>query len=510
MISINCDIGERGADHPVDRELMKYLDIANLACGGHAGDVESVSAFRKLAEKNLCRVSAHLSYHDRKNFGRTSMALSAPELHKALDRQYALLSDVKLVKPHGALYNDCCVDAAKAGVLLDWLLKKRIEEIIVPTNSVIAEMCRDAGIHVLGEAFAERHYNYDPASGRLTLASRTKPYASIKKLDMALAQCQKILDGAIDAYIDDFTTQPVPIATETICIHSDSDIALELVIGLRRLLDTPFRITGQGMFEYVGPPLYGRQDIGIAPGGALDRFAYLSGCRLTGSAHAMEILFPPKFEFTRRSRCVLTGAHRENMLLTSLSGSVVPICHNTAFTASPGETLSMGKATLGYRTYLCWNADENFDSNLQALPVFRDICSWSDPDNCIRVTRGPEFDRLRDSEAFFMTHWRTTKEMSRMGIRLENSNVKLEVESEKMISGPVADGTIQLTPDGPIILMRQRQTIGGYPRIFNVVEVDIDRLAQYPPNCDITFKLITENEARELLKKQHIALVGLK
>ena len=304
--------------------------------------------------------------------------------------------------------------------------------------------------------------------------------------------------------------QPVPISVETICIHSDSEIALELAIGLRRLLDMPFKITGQGMFEYVGPPQYGRQDIGLAPGGAMDRFAYLSGCRLTGSVHAIEVLFPPKFEFTRRTRCVLTGAHRDNMQLTSSTGTVTPLCHNTAFIASPGETLSMGKNTLGYRTYLCWNADENFDSSLQTLPVFRDICSWSDPDNCIRVTRGPEFNRLRNSEAFFMTHWRTTKEMSRMGIRLENSNAKLEVESEKMISGPVADGTIQLTPSGLIVLMRQRQTIGGYPRIFNVVEVDIDRLAQYPPGCDITFKLITENQARELLEKQRKALAGLK
>ena len=61
---INCDIGERGADHPQDRELMAYIHIANIACGGHAGDETSIEAFRALAEKHEVEVSAHLSYPD--------------------------------------------------------------------------------------------------------------------------------------------------------------------------------------------------------------------------------------------------------------------------------------------------------------------------------------------------------------------------------------------------------------------------------------------------------------
>ncbi|MBE0665952.1 MAG: LamB/YcsF family protein, partial [Candidatus Aminicenantes bacterium] len=60
MMRINCDIGERGHDHPVDRRLMEVIHIANLACGGHAGNSASVQAFRALAEENGVELAAHL------------------------------------------------------------------------------------------------------------------------------------------------------------------------------------------------------------------------------------------------------------------------------------------------------------------------------------------------------------------------------------------------------------------------------------------------------------------
>ena len=105
-MKINCDIGERG-EHPVDLELMELIDIANIACGGHAGDLKTVNLFRKLAEDHGVSISAHLSYPDKENFGRKSLDISASDLKKSLSEQYSLLDDVKTVKLHGALYNDC-------------------------------------------------------------------------------------------------------------------------------------------------------------------------------------------------------------------------------------------------------------------------------------------------------------------------------------------------------------------------------------------------------------------
>ena len=129
---INCDIGEQGPLHEGDRALMEFIHIANIACDGHAGDKESVAAFRALAEQRGVRIAAHLSYPDKPNFGRASMEISDEDLLAALDAQLALLPGVKLVKFHGALYNRACRDASLAGLLAalpviqDWIVHQYI------------------------------------------------------------------------------------------------------------------------------------------------------------------------------------------------------------------------------------------------------------------------------------------------------------------------------------------------------------------------------------------------
>ena len=101
--------------------------------------------------------------------------------------------------------------------------------------------------------------------------------------------------------------------------------------------------------------------------------------------------------------------------------------------------------------------------------------------------------------------------MDPMGIRISRPEVQLELKNKNpMISSAVADGTVQLTPAGPIILMWHRQTIGGYPRIFNVISADIDMLAQYPPGSLIRFLPVTIAEAVKALKKQQQDLKRLK
>ncbi len=75
-----------------------------------------------------------------------------------------------------------------------------------------------------------------------------------------------------------------------------------------------------------------------------------------------------------------------------------------------------------------------------------------------------------------------------------------------MISEAVSDGTIQLTPEGPIILLRHRQTVGGYPRIFNVITADLDLLGQYAPHQIIRFKEVTRDQAHSLLTKKNATI----
>ena len=201
MLLINCDLGERGSAHPLDTALMAHIHIANIACGGHAGNSESISFFRNLAEEKNVMVTAHLSYPDRKNFGRVRMDIRRQDLLSSLDTQMQLLPDIHAVKFHGALYNDSVSDPGLAEALAFWSLKHKISSIITPADSEMAAACTETGIRIIPEAFAERRYVMDSATERLVLAGRDKPYASIHDVATALAQAKKIAHGMVSAVL---------------------------------------------------------------------------------------------------------------------------------------------------------------------------------------------------------------------------------------------------------------------------------------------------------------------
>ena len=108
-------------------------------------------------------------------------------------------------------------------------------------------------------------------------------------------------------------------------------------------------------------------------------------------------------------------------------------------------------------------------------------------DRYIRVIKGPEYNVLKD-DALFKQEWVVSQNSSQMGLVLDG--IKLAKHELEMISQPVTDGIVQLSPNGPIVLMRHRQTVGGYPRIANVIESDISKLAQFAIGETFSFKLI--------------------
>ncbi|MBU2513931.1 LamB/YcsF family protein [bacterium] len=241
MMTVNCDIGERGADNRIDLQLMDFIQIANIACGGHAGDENSIAVFRSLAESKNVEVAGHLSYPDRENFGRISLKLSETRLIQALDEQYQHIADIKMVKFHGALYNDSCVDKQLAAVLTNWLVQKGINRVITGFDSELAKACVSHPIRIIREAFAERRYVYSRESGRLSLVKRDRPEACIVKCDEALKQSLSIVkDQAVMAFVESGTEgvrrESIPIKADTICIHSDSVISLELARRLSKQL----------------------------------------------------------------------------------------------------------------------------------------------------------------------------------------------------------------------------------------------------------------------------------
>ena len=178
-IHINCDLGEGGY---YDAELMPLISACNIACGGHAGTVESMHQTVMFAMENKVEIGAHPSYPDKENFGRISMEIPAEDLRLSIVAQILSLKQIaeaeggKLthIKLHGALYNDAAKDEDIAGIVIDSILE--FEEnfpVYAPQNSVISKLA-EGKIKVIFEAFADRNYNENHS-----LVSRSKPNALI-------------------------------------------------------------------------------------------------------------------------------------------------------------------------------------------------------------------------------------------------------------------------------------------------------------------------------------------
>lgn len=222
---INCDIGERGVAHKTDDALMELIDIANIACGGHAGDKDSVNYYINLAKKYNVKTSTHLSYPDKKNFGRVVLKISEKELLNALDIQYTLMSDIKTLKFHGALYNEANINQSLASSLIVWAKNAGITEVIAPFESCIAKACQKEGLDIIYEVFLDRKYIYE--KGILMLSPRSDIDALITDLKEAKLQHQGFLNGHIKL---NGTTHL--LKADTGCIHSDSSNALEIAKAL--------------------------------------------------------------------------------------------------------------------------------------------------------------------------------------------------------------------------------------------------------------------------------------
>ena len=237
---INCDLGERGVAHAVDQQLLAYVDLANIACGGHAGDAASARYYRDLAERRGIAVSAHLSYPDRAGFGRLHVEIDAGTLLASLDGQRLLLAGITLIKLHGALYNESCVDTALAGTLALWMRERGVSGVVTMPEGALALACRACGLRVIPEAFAERRYCVEGGAGGPRLLPRDREGASIGDVEEALAQARDIVTrGVVRAVRCDRSGGPsvwAPLRAESLCIHSDSPIALPLARRLRALI----------------------------------------------------------------------------------------------------------------------------------------------------------------------------------------------------------------------------------------------------------------------------------
>jgi UPF0271 protein len=233
-ININCDVGEGIGN---EAELLPFISSCNIACGGHAGDVLSITQIVKLAKAHQVKVGAHPSYPDTSNFGREVMTIPNSELGQSILKQLRMFDEVLKkekvefhhIKAHGALYNETAKNEKLAELYLETISKYRSKVYLyVPFGSVIAGIAKKKGFKLMYEAFGDRNYNKD-----LSLVSRKLDNALIQPPDKVLHHILPIIkEGTVKVV----TGEEIKIMAETICIHGDTTSALEILMYLSKEL----------------------------------------------------------------------------------------------------------------------------------------------------------------------------------------------------------------------------------------------------------------------------------
>ncbi len=223
-IDLNADLGEGGK---FDADLLMLITSANIACGGHAGDLLSMRKTVALSLKNRVNVGAHPSFPDRHHFGRKSIDISDKQLSDSIYQQIMALRVIcdelgaKMfhVKPHGALYNEVARNEVLGLILIDVI--KRIDpelKLMILAGSPLVKLARQHGLTVIEEAFADRTYLNDGS-----LAPRSRDGAVINAPQLAWQQVRQIIENKPVTTIDD---SPLIIKADTICLHGDNEQAL--------------------------------------------------------------------------------------------------------------------------------------------------------------------------------------------------------------------------------------------------------------------------------------------
>ncbi|UGU16045.1 5-oxoprolinase subunit PxpA [Sinomicrobium kalidii] len=226
-INLNCDVGE-GLDN--EHLLMPHISSCSIACGGHAGDEETMQRVVDLAIKYGVQIGAHPSYPDRENFGRRSVNMVSEKLIASIREQVGALEDIVgkkgaalyHIKAHGAMYNDMARDRNTAEIFLSAIEKYRESVFIyAPCNSEIERLAVSEGFSIKYEAFADRNYNDD-----LSLVPRSADNAIIHDKEKVL---EHLLFMTKEGKVLTVKGNKVAIKADTFCLHGDNEHAVEIL-----------------------------------------------------------------------------------------------------------------------------------------------------------------------------------------------------------------------------------------------------------------------------------------
>jgi len=238
-IDINSDMGEipeQIADG-TQESLMRSITSVNIACGGHAGDEQTMRTTIEQALRWDLTIGAHPGYPDRAHFGRLSLDLPLEEIERTIHEQLRALAAVAStcatsivhVKPHGQMYNDAVSQPDRARAIANGVARFSRDVVLVGlAGSPMLEVFRDAGFRTAAEAFADRRYEPDG-----TLRPRKFEDALIRDPQKAGEQALRIArgEGVISS-----SGSTVAISAETICVHGDTPGAPRIAEAVAKTL----------------------------------------------------------------------------------------------------------------------------------------------------------------------------------------------------------------------------------------------------------------------------------
>jgi len=270
---------------------------------------------------------------------------------------------------------------------------------------------------------------------------------------------------------------------------------------------------------------FGFQHLGIAPSGCMDKSLFYLSNKLVGnkaSEGALEFAYQgPLLELVGESAFVAVSG-KVNFNIINKNGEIKQGAPNESFILSSGDKIdilstinsvygyfsifggfkldktkgsisTLVRAKIGSNNGEKLKSEEKIFFNKFSGDVKKNKFKFDfDNDSTIRVMQGLQFDYFsnKSQEDFFSKEYKVTKLTDRMGMRLEGEKLE-NIKSKNIKSEGITKGSIQVPGDGqPIVLLSDHPTIGGYPKIANVITADYDKLVQKTPGLNLKFKLV--------------------
>ncbi len=238
---LNCDLGESFGSWSMglDKEVMPYIDQANIACGFHAGDPQVIQKTITLAKQHQVMIGAHPSYPDLQGFGRRSMHCSTEEISAFLHYQIAAIAGmaaiqgvkIHYVKPHGALYNDMMKKPSVLAAVMEAVASYHQPLTLMIQASTQfyqhQQQAKKLGLHLWAEAFADRCYDDNGY-----LLPRSEKGAVLSKEKMLLQVQQLQAQGSVTT----INGKTIVLSPDSLCVHGDNIAAIEAIKEIKTII----------------------------------------------------------------------------------------------------------------------------------------------------------------------------------------------------------------------------------------------------------------------------------